>query len=118
MTSEQEEESQALALSEKERGNSDYVEGPVYEGPDFGDEPNGKTNRADDDVDDVAEATAPHSIRPFEAFQDLPDDVSDACNAFKIAIIRHKSEQWEEISREDMLGLFDALKQLASIEAV
>ena len=41
----------------------------------------------------------------------------DAANAFKIAIIRHKASSWEEVSLEDMLGMLDALKQLASIAA-
>ena len=52
-------------------------------------------------------------IKHFEAFENLPDDVSEAANAFKVAIINHKAAEWDEISRDDMVGLLDALKGLA-----
>ncbi len=52
-----------------------------------------------------------------ESFKDLPDDVMEASNAFKVAIIRHKADEWNEIEKDDMIGLLDALKQLASIAA-
>lgn len=110
------EESQSLSLAEQKR-SGEVLEGPRPEGPDFGDDDDyregGKSEMAgnreagaesDDDV--------PFS-KPFESFKDLPDDVSDAANAFKVAIISHKAAEWEEIPREDMLGLLEALKQLA-----
>ncbi len=111
------EESQTLALSEQNRQNDkNYVEGPVHEGPDFGDEGDGskKSSKdggvatADEEGPDVEEFIA----KPFESFTDLPEDVLDALNAFKIAIITHKTCEWEDVSREDMLDLLDALKQL------
>ena len=124
VTLEMAEETQSLALAEKteaKRGDSDYIEGPVYEGPDFGDEgePNGKSSPGKDDGEKVtdAEPAKPHQIRPFESFKDLPEDVMDAANEFKVVIIKHKLAQWEEIDRDEMLGLLEALKQLASIAA-
>lgn len=110
------EESQTLALSEQNRQNDkNYVEGPVHEGPDFGDEDNGKKSGSSSKEDAVATADAEVEefiAKPFESFTDLPDDVLDAVNAFKIAIITHKTNEWEDVSRDDMMDLLDALKQL------
>jgi len=124
VTLEMAEETQSLALADKaeaKRGDSDYIEGPVHEGPDFGDEgePNGKSsNRKDGDDDDAEEKPSkPHQIRPFESFKDLPDDVMEAANEFKVVIIKHKLSEWEEIEKDEMLGLLDALKQLTTIAA-
>ncbi len=110
------EETQSLALSdgtEKPRSNDrDYIEGPVHEGPDFGDEGQGGSGASTATAElDAADAADP--IKHFEAFDSLPDDVSEAASAFKVAIITHKAAEWEEISREDMVGMLDALKALA-----
>jgi hypothetical protein len=51
-------------------------------------------------------------VRPFENLADLPDDLAEAFELFKLAILRHKAEQWQQISREDMLASLDALKEL------
>ena len=52
-------------------------------------------------------------VRPFENLAGLPDDLSDALEAFKLAILRHKAEEWRQISCEDILASLEALKQLA-----
>jgi len=116
------EESQSLSLAEQKR-SGEVLEGPRPEGPDFGDEDDyrdgGKKSDTVGDKDAGADADdedVPFN-KPFESFKNLPDDVSDAANAFKIAIISHKATEWEEISREDTLGLLDALKQLAKNKA-
>jgi len=121
------EETQSLSLSEKPRNNDrDYIEGPVHEGPDWGDQdsPNPGSKSSSDSSESSAEsdsdesaAPKPHAIKPFEAFTSLPDDVMDAASAFKVAIIKHKATEWEECTREDLLGMLDALKQLATIAA-
>jgi hypothetical protein len=112
------EETQSLALSENTRNNDrDYIEGPVHDGPDWGDDDQasgaGKSTTAE--IDNEIETPKPHAIRPFESFTDLPDDVLEAASAFKVAIIRHKAAGWSEITSDDMIGLLDALKQLASL---
>ena len=116
------EEVQSLALSENSRNNDrDYVEGPVHEGPDWGDddEAGGKSKSKEMGLDDEKSADPkPHAIRPFESFKDLPSDVEELANGFKVAIIRHKADEWDEISQDDMLGLLDALKQLAQLAPV
>lgn len=120
VVSEAAEETQSLNLSEKPRNNDrDYIEGPVHEGPDFGDEDrrDGRSTNSSEAATDSAEvggeATATKPVKTFEAFDNLPDDVMEAANAFKVAIITHKANEWEDFPREDMLALLDALKQLA-----
>ena len=125
VASEAAEETQSLALSENPRNNDrDYIEGPVHEGPDWGDEdsPAGKSSSerggAEGEDSEDQPAPKPHAIRPFESFSELPDDVEQAANAFKVAIISHKAQEWEEISKEDVIGLLDALKQLVELAPV
>ena len=93
------------------------MSGPVYEGPDFGDE--GESEIADDRnfveaavaTEDSPATTAPEKI--FQNLAELPEDVAEATEAMKLAILRHKLSDWEDISRTDMLNLLDALKKLA-----
>ena len=93
----------------------DIYAGPRPEGPDFG------------DADDVA-ADAPDQpgaaiysdgeeksidfVRPFANISELPEDLAEAFETFKLAILRHKLNEWQEISRDDVLAGLDALKEL------
>jgi hypothetical protein len=52
-------------------------------------------------------------VRPFENLEDLPEDLNEAFEAFKLAILRHKADGWVHVAREDVLASLDALKQLA-----
>lgn len=52
------------------------------------------------------------SARPFADLARLPDDVVEAFESFKIAILRHKTDTWQAISASDMLASLDALKEL------
>lgn len=52
-------------------------------------------------------------FRPFEDLPQLPDDMADALEAMKLAIVTHKLAGWAEIARDDVLRMLDALKQLA-----
>ena len=91
-------------------------------GPDFGDE-------SDDDGASEASTTSANSdepgasiysgdpdtvpfVRPFENLADLPEDVGEAFESFKLSIIRHKADDWQAFAREDMLGTLEALKEL------
>jgi hypothetical protein len=98
------------------RTKREQVEGPLPEGPDFGDEDSSDGKRAADGKGAaVYSEDQPHLevVRPFENLAELPDDVSEAFEMFKLAILRHKTTGWEEISRDDMLASLDALKSLA-----
>jgi hypothetical protein len=85
-------------------------------------EPSKKSPRQDDDgasiyADDTAEETV-EFVRPFENLAELPDDLAEAFEGFKLAILRHKAEGWSQISREDVLASLDALKELARAPSV
>lgn len=58
-----------------------------------------------------AERAAP-AVRPFEAVGDLPDDLSNALDQFKLAILRHKSEDWRSVQRDQVLAVVDGLREL------
>ncbi|MEO1496329.1 MAG: hypothetical protein AAFV43_04185 [Planctomycetota bacterium] len=62
-------------------------------------------------VGEPAEATP--RVRPMANLAELPDDVADAFEHFKLAILAHKITGWQEIARDDLLGALDALKELA-----
>lgn len=51
--------------------------------------------------------------RPFANLAELPDDLAEAFEAFKLAILHHKLSGWRETTRDDVLASLDSLKQLA-----
>jgi hypothetical protein len=96
--------------------NNEYADapGPRHEGPDFGDD-DGATARGDgasyvSAVD--GEGTAVDLVRPFADLPALPDDLSEALDHFKLALLRHKTAGWEEVSRDVALQTLDALRAL------
>jgi hypothetical protein len=68
---------------------------------------------SDDADDEPAPTERVAFVRPFENLADLPDDLADAFESFKLAILRHKTAGWVEIARDDVLASLDALKALA-----
>jgi hypothetical protein len=79
---------------------------------------------ADDEPDepdegDVAEVPRAEAgptaepVRPFEGLAALPDDLAEAFESFKLALLNHKVGGWKAISRDQVLAALDALKQLA-----
>lgn len=98
-------------------GEMDGPGGPLHEGPDFGDEEQDTHNResaglAEGEIGDSTEA--PSLVKPFAEIGSMPDDVLDAFEAFKLAIIRHRGSNWEEISQEDMISCLESLKVLVN----
>ncbi|HWC88491.1 MAG TPA: hypothetical protein VG433_02515, partial [Pirellulales bacterium] len=101
-------------------GNRDgaaYTSGPNYaEGPDFG-EASGSapfdSAELDADLDAEPQHEPPVAVRPFEQLAELPADVAEAFESFKLAILHHKLAGWQEISCPDLLGALESLKQLA-----
>jgi hypothetical protein len=77
---------------------------------------------AEDDADDGEDeasgtreqlaAAAPTAVRPFQTLPNLPDDLAEAMESFKLSIVRHKLLGWDEISQDDMLACLDALRTL------
>lgn len=98
--------------AETDREDRDRIgmSGPSPEGPDFGDEDSESAGRnADDDVPFEMENQDP-LISPFASLPDLPNDMADALEQFKLAIVRHRASGWDEVSQEDALRVVDALR--------
>jgi hypothetical protein len=60
-----------------------------------------------------SEASAPATVRPFENLPEMPEDVKEAFELFKLAILSHKISGWGDISLEQVLGILESLKRLA-----
>lgn len=87
---------------------------PIPEGPDFGDEDSTPVTRHDAVVSaDDEQRDSVAFVQPFEKLPELPPDFADAFDSLKLSILRHKSEGWQQITAEDVLGALDALKELA-----
>lgn len=95
-----------------------FPAGPRPEGPDFGDERDAAPASRPRDAaptghaDAGTERAGEQPVRPFAAVAELPDDLAEACEAFKLAILRHKLDNWRQIAAADVLGCLDALHQL------
>lgn len=92
--------------------------GPVYEGPDFGDEEeltslDGAPDRGRADASgesDEDEAAAPASpVQPFAGLPELPDDLADALEQMKLAVLRHKTAGWRDVSAGTVQKYLDAM---------
>ncbi len=95
-------------------GTYGEVQGPRAEGPDFGDEESGLDRTSAPGFDRESAAVAPVDlVRPFENLPELPDDLADAFESFKLALLHHKTDGWSKISLGDVLRTLDALKSLA-----
>ncbi len=51
--------------------------------------------------------------RPLANLPELPEDLSEAFEQFKLAILHHKMGEWRDISRDELLATLDALRALA-----
>jgi hypothetical protein len=119
------------ALDQPPRGEADEgsysevhaADGPRHEGPDFGDE-----DAADDGSNATPRAAGESGaaiyagdderetidfVRPFANLADLPADLTAAFDAYKLAVLFHKNEGWQQVTRDDVLASLDALKALA-----
>jgi hypothetical protein len=94
--------------------------GPRYDGPDFGDELQTGARNLGGSRFDVAEQDEKSSVPPFAPFADLPvlpDDLAEAFESFKLAMLRHKTGGWQDVSCADVLRILDSLKALATAPA-
>ena len=102
--------------SSSQRPDSDGAgEGPLHEGPDFGEESLEQVDSiatSSSVIDEVDEERV-ERVQPFENLVELPEDLNDAFEAFKLAVLRHKGNNWSEIQCGDVLAALDSLKQLA-----
>jgi len=90
---------------------------PDYnQGPDFGDEPAAGVTAGvpfDADAAEYPGDAQNRALRPFENLPDLPPDLGEAFENFKLAILRHKVSGWSEVSLADVLRALDALGEFA-----
>ena len=98
--------------------------GPDYAGGrDFGDDDgyanlqNGTVEAAPREFDSPGgTAIAPEdAVRPFENLDELPGDLQNALDEFKIAILRHKATGWEEVEAAQVTGHLYALIQMIEL---
>ncbi len=105
---------------ETDREKRDRAEssGPLAEGPDFGDEDyDPSVADASQSGDSAFESesfdASKEQANPFAGLPNLPPDISDALEQFKLSIVRHRASKWSDISQKQMLDVLDALKLFA-----
>jgi hypothetical protein len=98
------------------RGSYDELPGPRHDGPDFGDEElSGHPRMGEEDPASAEAARASVAlIQPFADLPELPEDLAEAFDGLKLALLRHKTDGWQSISCESALAWLDALKSLAT----
>jgi hypothetical protein len=76
---------------------------------------------ADADDEDDEEAVAAPASKPGKRLKvevdELPDDLADAFEQFKLAIIAHRRDGWRDTTVEMVLECLDALRELTLAEA-
>jgi hypothetical protein len=69
---------------------------------------------ADEESMSEAYAESPSGpVRPFENLPEMPDDLKEAFELFKLSILSHKISGWTEISVDQVIGVLESLKRLA-----
>jgi len=95
-------------------GEYSEVAGPLREGPDFGDEPAATATGGTDWLDGAPSVPPVELVRPFEDLPELPDDLAEAFDSMKLAILHHKRDEWQAIPSANVLRTLDALKALVT----
>jgi hypothetical protein len=124
ITSEVDDDYDALTAeseTEEDREKDDRIEasGPLAEGPDFGEEDSEPSNASRGDQEDPGFESdsfdaSKDMTNPFASLPNLPPDIADALEQFKLSIVRHRASQWSDISQKGLLDVLDALKMFAS----
>ena len=101
----------------KEYGDeSGVASGPLHEEPDFGDgeelmslagSENGGTS-----IVAGAESDPEVIVQPFAGLPELPDDLADAFESLKLAVLRHKTSGWKDADSESIQKYLDAFTVL------
>jgi hypothetical protein len=88
--------------------------GPRLDGPDFGDDEPRDSGEKNSPADREVALPAVELVRPFEDLPELPDDLAEAFDAMKLAILRHKTAGFADIAAAVILRSLDALKTLVT----
>jgi hypothetical protein len=81
-------ESNSQTLPAALRGEYAEVTGPLHDGPDFGDAEPPPREALDEGEPFGAERAPVELVRPFESLPDLPDDLAEALEHMKLALLR------------------------------
>lgn len=102
---------------ETDREKRDRAEssGPLAEGPDFGEEEYdpamaGASQSGDPPFESESFDASKELGNPFVGLPNLPPDISEALEQFKLSIVRHRASKWSDISQKQMLDVLDALR--------
>ena len=106
------------AINKEPQDKGAVAEGPRPDGPDFGDEASLNAAASNDAADGAkiyaeGDGESVEFVKPFANIGDMPEDLMEAFEAYKLAILHHKAEDWQQISCDDVLASLDALKELA-----
>jgi len=83
------------------------------DGEETPDDPGAASSESSGQADeDRAALPEPAPSRPFENVGPLPPDLDEAVESLKLAILNHKIDGWREITRDGVLGVIEALRQL------
>ena len=102
----------------KEYGDdSGVASGPVHESPDFGEGEELTPMGGGDTVAANATSVAAESndepiVQPFAGLPELPDDIADAFESLKLAVLRHKTAGWTETDADSVQKHLDAFAVL------
>lgn len=94
--------------------------GPLHEGPDFGDDEASSgapsstpwNELSNGSYDEPTSGERAELISPFENLPTLPEDLAEAVDNLKLAIVRHRAAGWREVTSEALLTTLEALKKL------
>lgn len=94
---------------------SNIASGPSIEGPDFGDEDSLTSLPTTMVVDPNAEPDGASSgplVQPFAGLAELPNDLAEAVELFKLAIVRHKATGWKDVEVDTIRAYLSAFMVL------
>lgn len=93
--------------------------GKTYENADFGDEEELSSVSGSGGLPDFNEPTSngasSKSVQPFAGLPELPDDLSDAIEMLKLAVLRHKTSGWEQTDVVTIQKYLDAVSVLMTL---
>jgi len=119
-------ESEIIPAELDEDGPAPEEAGPEAIGESVRDvrDPEGRGPSASAGLDDAAGAdesggapAASEPLRPLGRIPKLPQDLADAFETFKLAILNHKLSGWREVGSDEVLAALEVLRQLALNES-
>ena len=98
----------------KEYGDeSGVASGPLHEEPDFGEEEELMSLSGGNAPAATESDSGPSSpVQPFAGLPELPDDLADAIEAVKLAVLRHKTAGWQDTDADTVQKYLEAVSIL------